>query len=320
MEEEADLHRQEIEGVESIDLLKERLQDLSHHGRESVKNMASMERRKADMETELHRQDQKQNRRDNRIKKLKENEQKCIKSIEAAEQRLQQKVHDISETSRILKEKQAERKERRETAQAKKDAAEEHQTELQHRIQLAREMYEDLEPRVQEAHNECRQAQSEVSDINRKIKSLQKNAGTSLAVFGQHCVTVKSLVDQYQREGKFQQPVLGPIGSYLKVRPGKEMYAELVETAIGEGVLDRFVVFNDHDRKVFLQLRREAGVFHQCGIFQQSSHARYRVMPAPQGVETILSVLTVEDDDVFNCLVDSCKFETKALCEEQRRQ
>ena len=47
---------------------------------------------------------------------------------------------------------------------------------------------------------------------------------------------------------------------------------------------------------------------------QVHQHPRYNI-PAPpgNGIETVASVLHVADDLVFNCLVDTCKIEEKAL-------
>jgi peptidoglycan hydrolase CwlO-like protein len=113
---------------------------------------------------------------------------------------------------------------------------------------------------------------------------------------------------------RFQGPVIGPIGAYVKIVAGKEKFAPIAEFALGNGTLDRFIVTNDHDRKTFQKIRRNAGCKQDCGILQQQPHARYNI-PAPPvgGIETVASVLHISDDLVFNCLVDSGKIEEKAL-------
>jgi hypothetical protein len=84
--------------------------------------------------------------------------------------------------------------------------------------------------------------------------------------------------------------------------------------ALGHGNLDRFIVTNDQDRKTFQQIRKDAGCQQDCGVFQLKESARYNIPgpPAP-GIETIASVLTISDDLVFNCLVDSCRIDDRAL-------
>lgn len=78
--------------------------------------------------------------------------------------------------------------------------------------------------------------------------------------------------------------------------------------------MDRFIVTNDRDRKILQDLRQKVGCKFDCGIFQVKSHARYGVHAPPcPGIETVASVLHIEDDLVFNCLVDNCKIDQRAL-------
>jgi chromosome segregation ATPase len=109
--------------------------------------------------------------------------------------------------------------------------------------------------------------------------------------------------------------VAGPIGAYIKVAPGKEVFAELAESALGPGLLDRFIVTNDADRRLFQNIRKQAHCQMDCGVFQQHVTPRYNI-PAPpdvEGIETVASVLTIQDDLVFNALVDNAKIDQKGL-------
>ena len=118
-----------------------------------------------------------------------------------------------------------------------------------------------------------------------------------------------------EQERRFQGPVRGPIGSHVKIVAGKESFAKIAELALGYKVLDRFVVTNNHDRRLLQNLRQKAGCRDgDCGILQIPQDPRYDI-PAPpgNGIETLASVLHVSDDLVFNCLVDHCKIEEKAL-------
>jgi chromosome segregation ATPase len=121
-------------------------------------------------------------------------------------------------------------------------------------------------------------------------------------------------VDRLTRQNKFRGPVVGPIGAYLKIAPGKEQFATIAELALGSGNLDRFIVTNDQDRKTFQQIRKDAGCNSDCGVFQVKQSARYNIPgpPAP-GIETVASVLNISDDLVFNCLVDICGIDNRAL-------
>ena len=122
-------------------------------------------------------------------------------------------------------------------------------------------------------------------------------------------------MEEYRRRGRFQGEVIGPIGAFLKIAPGKEQFAELASTALGNGTLDRFIVTNAHDRKVMGDLRKQLQCgFSECGLFQVKKDKRFDVdgPPAPD-IETVASVLVISNDIVFNCLVDHANIEKRAL-------
>ena len=113
---------------------------------------------------------------------------------------------------------------------------------------------------------------------------------------------------------RFTGPVLGPIGRYLHIVPGKEKYAALAESALFPCDLDRWIVTNDHDREVVQNIRARVGCQNDCEIFQVSQHAKYDIpLPPSDDVETVATVLQCSDDLVFNCLVDNNKIDEKAL-------
>jgi structural maintenance of chromosomes protein 6 len=119
---------------------------------------------------------------------------------------------------------------------------------------------------------------------------------------------------------RFQGEVTGPIGSYIKVANGKDEFAAAAEFAIGIGVLDRFIVTNDHDFGVMRELRTKAGCAQDCGLYQVHVSSRFRIPGKPdfEGIETVASVLSIENDIVFNCLVDNCSIEKTALVRDRR--
>lgn len=115
--------------------------------------------------------------------------------------------------------------------------------------------------------------------------------------------------------------MLGPVASFLKIVPGKEEFAAVAEFALGSGTLDRFIVTNDSDSAVIRKLRSDAGCYQDCGIFQVAATSnRFSIPPKPnmEGIETVASVLTVENDIVFNCLVDNCRIETIGLARDRK--
>jgi chromosome segregation ATPase len=136
-----------------------------------------------------------------------------------------------------------------------------------------------------------------------------------------HCPSTGRLqqVEQEKNQGRFKGPVVGPIGAFIKVVEGKEDFAKIAEVAIGGGTLDRFIVTNDHDRKVMQSIRTKAGCRQDCGIFQVHETPRFKIPPPPvDGIETVASVLNIPNDIVFNCLVDNARIDSRALARDKQ--
>jgi hypothetical protein len=66
-------------------------------------------------------------------------------------------------------------------------------------------------------------------------------------------------VEQAKQKRVFKGPVVGPMGHYIKIIPGKEEYAAVAERAMGSRNLDRFIVTNAEDRRAFQKIREQAG-------------------------------------------------------------
>jgi len=92
----------------------------------------------------------------------------------------------------------------------------------------------------------------------------------------------------------------------------------VAEHALGNvPVLDRFIVTNDHDNRVMRELRRKANCGRDCGLFQLHPSRRYQIqstgIPNVEGIETVANVLSIENDLVFNSLVDFCRIDQKVV-------
>jgi chromosome segregation ATPase len=130
---------------------------------------------------------------------------------------------------------------------------------------------------------------------------------------------LSQLVQKALRDRKFKGPVAGPVGMYLKIVNGKEKYAKIAEFAIGNGNLDRFIVTNHSDLQLMNKLRKDVGCgYRDCPLYKISPRAtneKYNTYAPPDGVETVTSVVSVENAMVFNFLVDSCKIDESALAD-----
>ena len=114
--------------------------------------------------------------------------------------------------------------------------------------------------------------------------------------------------------------MIGPIGLYIKVTPGMDEFAAVAEYSLGFNTLDRFIVTNDHDAGLLRQIRKQAGCVQDCGIFQIDPSPRYQV-PGPleyDGIVRVSNVFSIENDIVFNCLIDNSQMEHKAVARDRK--
>ena len=288
------------------DECRDRLDELSNEA-------DKMSLRKRELEVELKNLTEPRSRFKSQFKVLCKEEKQSDRYLLEMNQRLQGKRDEIVKKAGSAESEQAQRNERLRDAEERLAERKIRNDELKQSTTDLLQSYEKVEPEVQGARQNVSQLEYQVRGIDSKIRGMESSSGNSLDVFGHRCNKVKQLVDRATQQRKFRGPVLGPVGFFCKVQPGKEEFAALAEAAIGPGALDRFVVFNDADRKLFQKIRRDAGCQSDCNVFQQSQHSRYNIPEAPQGVETVASVVTIENDLIFNCLVDNAKIDQKAL-------
>jgi len=236
------------------------------------------------------------------------------KRFKAAAKHLQDARDQIKAAAGNAKSEEAKRTARMEKAEKDLSAAKEKADCQKEAIAVSHQKYEELQPHVDQAKHDCEGANRQLHAVRKKIQDLQESSGDNLAMFGQKCKALHKKVEQMHKARKFRGPVAGPIGIHIKIAEGKEKFAMVAENAIGSGILDRFIVTNDQDRATLLKIRQELGCSRECGIFQTHLGERFQVPPPPvAGVETIASVLHIEDDLVFNCLVDNAKLDQRAL-------
>lgn len=228
-----------------------------------------------------------------RAKRFESKEKQARNELKAAQQRLNEARQEIASQNKESEEAQLAAKQvQLEEALA---AAREKDEPLRQDVADKLQAYEELEPNVREAAKQSQEKQRALEWAQKGLKELENSSGDPLAVYGGKVKAVKAAIEAHKRS--FQGPVEGPIGVYLKITPGMDEYAELAELHLGKGTLDRFIVTNDHDRKLLNKIRRDKGCRNECGIFQVTPGARYAVPPPPVNtVQTVASVLKIESD------------------------
>lgn len=201
-------------------------------------------------------------------------------------------------------------------AEAEHDELTEKEQHLRQSVTLNQRKYEEMEPAVDSAKSQVEAIERQLGGINGKLRQLEKGGSDKLAVFGRSCSAVDRLVKQARQEGRWTGPVAGPIGAHIQIASGKEEYAKVAECALGSKGLDRFVVTNDRDRQLLQRIREQAQCHStECGIYQVANAKRYEVPPPPTAdVETVASCLNIDNDLIFNAMVDHLRIEARAVC------
>mmetsp|Transcript_11008 Transcript_11008/g.16946 ORF Transcript_11008/g.16946 Transcript_11008/m.16946 type:complete len:1170 (-) Transcript_11008:71-3580(-) len=233
------------------------------------------------------------------------------------------KLNEAQKTLQQEQEKVAEGREAREQAQRLSDL-EERKRELSEAKQAVNRWkqeqsehlrkYQELEPVAIQAKDRSRNIGKQIYAVEQKLKELQASKGNQVAVFGgPKAAKLATSVQRMKQAGRWKGPVIGPIGMYVKIASGKEDFAALAGHALG-GLLDRFIVTNDHDRQLFQKLRRDVGCTRECNCFQTAENSRYNIRSCGvDGVETVATCLSIEHDLAFNVLVDQAKIDSNAL-------
>lgn len=289
---------------------KERMGELT----EEAKTASKLKR---ELETELKVAQAPQKNKRREIQQINQAQEKSLVRLNQAKGHLQDVREQIVQHAGNQETRERQRTEQLTQAEVKLEQERQKIPAQKQSINENHQKYEEIEPHVEQAKQNTKQAEQAILTNTQTLHELNSANHNSMAMFGQKCVKVHQLVQQANQRGKFQGKVIGPIGAYIKVAEGKEHFASIAEKALNTNNLDKFILTNSRDRALFTQLRQQASCrFHECGFFQVKIAQRYPILPPPvQGIETVASVLSIDDDLVFNCLVDNMSMDQMALAE-----
>lgn len=149
----------------------------------------------------------------------------------------------------------------------------------------------------------------EHAQIDRVVKNKDQ-----LGRFGHY---VPELVDKIRRSSnKFRVPPIGPVGHYIKLED--DTWAGTIEQAIGKTMLTSFIVADSRDQRFLQNLLPRRGPRPNILILNMQ-RSRYEVAQEAKpdvermGHATVLDMVTINDDIVYNALVDFSQIEQTVL-------
>ena len=169
----------------------------------------------------------------------------------------------------------------------------------------------DWDAKAQEYENEIRHMSQELSQASSSSSAQDRR----LNQFGRNVSQVMNAINQ--SKSKFREMPIGPLGMYVKLEPGQgRQWGKAVEKSIGKS-LQSFIVTNASDQRILTDLIRQCGASYDHKVIYQSKGGRYNVPRIP-GATTVNDVCLVDDDRVFNCLIDQCGLDTYMLINHER--
>ena len=158
----------------------------------------------------------------------------------------------------------------------------------------------------------------------RELRALRSGESSSIrSRFGPAAERLDALVRR-QRPGAFRGRVAGPIGAHVRVREGMEAWGGAVESAIAP-LLMNYVITDARDRALMMRLAAQAGCAPGWKVHTVSAPARFSARaadraalpPAAAAAPSVESAMRVEEDLVYNVLLEYQQVEKTLLFESE---
>jgi len=173
---------------------------------------------------------------------------------------------------------------------------------LTQRIRHLGASYDATKGRVEELRNQAKKLSQDKGDVLRRIHPNMPN--------------LKRMVEQ--KKNLFDKPPIGPIGLHIKIK--NSQWEKVVEEHIG-GILGTFLVGSMRDRQTLDKLMRENNIRPDI-ITTNFNRERYP-LPAEKipskSLTTMLDILDIDNDVVFNTMIDNSTIECIALVPDERQ-
>ncbi|GMF48536.1 unnamed protein product [Phytophthora fragariaefolia] len=248
-------------------------------------------------------------------------------SKERANQRLARLQHDLQKKREnheaMLHNRMQRNDEMRERIEMKRREvgdAEYEVNEAKDRAQARPQELDEVENRHDNCVQQLREADSEASKIHHRMNSLKGQKRDSLAVYGNRIPQLHHLIQENRH--RFSAPPIGPLGLHVKLPERYMHFAVAIEVAL-KGTLGSYLVVNGRDKALLDDLKRQAHCPHNQAniIISQRSGRRYGNLRLAEGdlaAHAICNILEVNDDEVFNALIDVCSSESKLLFDDRQ--
>lgn len=171
---------------------------------------------------------------------------------------------------------------------------------------------EKLEQRKDELVSQREATRDRVAATETLVRNLRAAKSNRLSAYGQN---IPLLAQKIQQQQGWKGPVVGPIGSHIKMKDPK--WAPVLESVIGN-TLGAFCVTNHNDRVLLQRLQKEARCEEVPILTAPDEAFDYSSGEPAADVLTILRVLDVDNHFVKRQLINAAHIERSVLVEERQ--
>lgn len=184
---------------------------------------------------------------------------------------------------------------------------------------------DDIQNRKRLYEQNIRQSQMNQKHLENEVRKLQQDRQSIISATDDHAKTAKyganypQLLQRItQSRHRFEGPVLGPIGVHIQLREGCDHLSFALERTF-VGILSSFIVTNLADQDVLQQLITQVFPHRGAGpkIIIQIPEPRYDKEIRMTHLMTALKAVDIEDDLVFNCIVNLTRPESVLLIQDE---
>lgn len=175
------------------------------------------------------------------------------------------------------------------------------------RKDIATQKLEELKKEAPIWDSQVRSTEKELRGVEDEYRRCSDNSQGRAHIFGPKIPEILKKIAEIQRNQGFKGEVRGPLGMHVKMKEGFEMWGGALEKSLfNRGILSSFVVTSADDQRALMKIFKSLKCHHN--IVCQSQSARYSV-PTIEGALTLCDALIVDNDLVFNCIVDQAKID-----------
>ncbi|EQC27660.1 hypothetical protein SDRG_14568 [Saprolegnia diclina VS20] len=172
---------------------------------------------------------------------------------------------------------------------------------------------DDVEGQYVACSQQKREASGEVERLTSRLRALESQSQNKLVAFGNQIPRLQQAIQDNLH--KFSAPPIGPLGMYFSLKPEHQQYAVAAEVVL-KNVIGSYLLANGRDKNVLDNLKRQMNVPpSQANILiAKRTGRRYdnvHVPRGPLGDHAVISLLDIDNPDVYNVLVDVAKIESK---------